>query len=359
MKVLFMIMPLLYLGGSGYLLWRTWSLVAGVPLWGRVLYALLFALLSLSLFLSIGLRGAALPAWLLGALFRVGSVWILFMFYMIMALTLCDIAGWVVPSFQPKLLTAFALTLVVMLYGYINYRNPRIERIEIALDKPIGDKSLKIVAVSDVHLGHGTGKEKLRRYVGMINRERPDIVVIAGDLIDNSVALLREERMEEELSGIEAPLGVYMALGNHEYISGVGECADFLAQTPIKVLRDSVVTLPGGVQIAGRDDRMNRNRLSLAGLLSKCDVARPIIILDHQPYNLAEVDAARIDLQISGHTHHGQVFPLNFITDAIYEQSHGYRKWTYSHIYVSSGLSLWGPPFRIGTRSDMAVITLK
>lgn len=354
-----MIMPLLYLGGSGYLLWRTWSLVAGVPLWGRVLYALLFALLSLSLFLSIGLRGAALPAWLLGALFRVGSVWILFMFYMIMALTLCDIAGWVVPSFQAKLLTAFALTLVVMLYGYINYRNPRIERIEIALDKPIGDKSLKIVAVSDVHLGHGTGKEKLRRYVGMINRERPDIVVIAGDLIDNSVAPLREERMQEELSGIEAPLGVYMALGNHEYISGVGECADFLAQTPIKVLRDSVVTLPGGVQIAGRDDRMNRNRLSLDGLLSKCDVARPIIILDHQPYNLAEVDAARIDLQISGHTHHGQVFPLNFITDAIYEQSHGYRKWTYSHIYVSSGLSLWGPPFRIGTRSDMAVITLK
>ena len=276
-----------------------------------------------------------------------------------MALTLCDLVGWIVPSFQAKLHVAVVMTLAVMVYGYVNYRNPHVERIAITLDKPIEGAPLKIVAVSDVHLGYGTGKRALQRYVEMINRERADVVVIAGDLIDNSIAPVRSAAMEEELARIKAPLGVYLALGNHEYISGVEECIEFLEQTSVKVLRDSVVTLPNGVQIAGRDDRMNRHRLPLDELLSEMDAQKPIILLDHQPYNLDAVDAAGVDLQISGHTHHGQVFPLNLITDVMYEQSHGYRKWQHAHIYVSSGLSLWGPPFRIGTHSDMAVITLK
>ncbi len=359
MKALFMFLPFVYLGCGGYLLWRTWSIVATTPLLVRILYTLLFVTLSLLLFFSMGLRNTPLPEWLLGGIFRIGSVWILFMFYMIMAITLCDIVGWIMPSFHAKLSIAFALTLAVMLYGYINYRNPRIERIDIALDKSIGDRPLKIVAISDVHLGYGTEKRDLQHYVGMINRENPDVVLIAGDLIDNSITPVRKAHMEEELAQIKVPLGVFVALGNHEYISGVEECIAFLEQTPIKVLRDSVAVLPGGVQIAGRDDRTNRNRLSLNGLLSKCNHAQPIILLDHQPYNIVEVDAARVDMQISGHTHHGQVFPLNLLTNVMYEQSHGYRKWQHSHIYVSSGLSLWGPPFRIGTQSDMAVITLK
>lgn len=356
---MFMIIPLVYLGGGGYLLWRTWPLVAAAPVWVRIAYALLYAVVSMMLFISIGARGAALPEWLLGGMFRVGSVWILLMFYMIMALTLCDLVGWVVPAFQAKLPVAFALTVAVMTYGYINYRNPRISRIEIALDKSICEKPLKIVAVSDIHLGYGTGKRALQRYVEMINREKADVVLIAGDLIDNSIAPVRSAAMGEELSRLEAPQGVYMALGNHEYISGAEACVDFLAQTPVRVLRDSVVTLPSGVQIAGRDDRMNRHRASLDEVMAKIDSTQPIVVIDHQPYNLAEADVAGVDLLVCGHTHHGQVFPLNLITDAMYEQSHGYRKWQHSHIYVSSGLSLWGPPFRIGTHSDMAVITLK
>jgi predicted MPP superfamily phosphohydrolase len=359
MKAMFMIIPLIYLGGNGYLLWRTWSLVAGMPLWVRILYTLLYALVSMSLFISIGVRDTSLSEWLLEGMYRIGAVWILLIFYMIMALLLCDIAAWIVPSFHAKLPVAFALTLALMIYGYINYRNPHIEHIEISVDKPIEGNSLKIAAVSDVHLGYGTGKRALQRYIEMINRENPDVVLIAGDLIDNSIAPVRSARMHEELSQIKAPLGVYLALGNHEYISGVDACLEFLEQTPVKVVRDSVITLPNGVQIAGRDDKMNRQRLSLEEIVAQCNPSQPIILLDHQPYNLAEADAIGVDLQISGHTHHGQVFPLNVITNIMYEQSHGYRKWQHSHIYVSSGLSLWGPPFRIGTHSDMAVITVK
>lgn len=349
-----------YLGGVGYLAWRIWSVVANAPLWLRVLYALLFTVVAALPFISLGIPDSVLPEWLRGANFLpVGSTWMLWMFYMIMALTLCDIAGWLVPSFHAKLPVAFVLTLATMIYGYINYRNPHTEQIEISLDKPIESTPIKIVAVSDMHLGKGTGKHALRRYVEMINDSRADLVVIAGDLIDNNIDPVIRERMDEELSRIEAPLGIYLVLGNHEYISGAGRCIDFLSQTPIQLLRDSVAVLPNGVQLIGRDDRMNRNRLPLRELLSQCDHSKPIIVIDHQPYNLSEVDAAGVDLQISGHTHHGQVFPLNILTSAIYEQSHGYRRWSHSHIYVSSGLSLWGPPFRIGTHSEMAVITLR
>ena len=103
---------------------------------------------------------------------------------------------------------------------------------------------------------------------------------------------------------------------------------------------------------------MNRRRKPLEELLTQADLERPTILLDHQPYELNRTDSLGIDLQLSGHTHHGQVWPVNLLTDHIYEQSHGYRRWTKSHIWVSSGISLWGPPFRIGTRGDMAIIRL-
>jgi len=164
--------------------------------------------------------------------------------------------------------------------------------------------------------------------------------------------------MAEELTELKAPLGIYMVPGNHEYISGIDKSIQFIQNTPIQLLRDSVVTLPCGIQLIGRDDRSNARRLPLQKLMARIDKSKPVILLDHQPYQLAESQAAGIDLQFSGHTHHGQVWPMNWVTDHLYEQSHGYRQWENSHIYVSSGLSLWGPPFRIGTESEMVVLQL-
>ena len=155
---------------------------------------------------------------------------------------------------------------------------------------------------------------------------------------------------------MKAPMGIYMVPGNHEYISGIEACESFVSGTRITLLRDSMAVLPGGLQLVGRDDRSNRNRLPLDTLLAGADMTRPVFVLDHQPYDLAQSDSLGVDIQVSGHTHRGQIWPLNWLTDALYEQSHGSRKWPHSHIFVSSGLSLWGPPFRIGTRSDMAVL---
>ena len=165
--------------------------------------------------------------------------------------------------------------------------------------------------------------------------------------------------MEEELNQLKAPMGIYLAPGNHEYISGMEECERFLKNTPIRLLRDTIVTLPNGLQLIGRDDRSNRRRTPIADLMKKTDSTKPTLLIDHQPYEVAKKDSLGIDIQFSGHTHRGQVWPLSLLVDNMYEQSHGYRQWPHSHVYVSSGLSLWGPPFRIGTDSDMLVMTIR
>lgn len=359
MKILFLIFPLLYLGANGYLFLRTLQAFAWLPLWGRVALSLLFWVAAFALFAAIGLREVQLPDSVVRTLFIVGSVWSVFMLYMVLSLAVADIAKLAFPAMGHTLWYALPVTIVLLLYGYTNYRHPKVEHLDISLERKFDGGSVRVVAISDVHLGYGTGVKALEQYVALINAQHPDLVLIMGDLIDNSLKPLSHEPFEKVLSSIEAPLGVYMIPGNHEYISNIDQVADYLKDTPIVMLRDSIATLPNGIQIVGRDDRTNRNRKSLAELLDRTDNERPTIVLDHQPFNLAEADSLKVDMLLCGHTHRGQVFPLNLLTDCIYEQSHGYRKWNYSHIWVSSGLSLWGPPFRIGTQSDLAVIEIK
>ena len=356
MKVLFILLPVVYLAGNGYLFLRVWQSMSCLPVWGKLIVAVLFWLTAFSLFAATGLRDVQIPDLLLKCMYWIGSVWMAFLLYMVLLLAVFDVAGFFVPALKHSLLFALPLTLCILCGGYINYRYPRVEHIGISLDKQQEVSPVRIAAISDVHLGYGTSVSALKRYVKLVNAQNPDLVLIAGDLIDNSIRPLLHDPYAEALAELNAPMGIYMVPGNHEYISGIDACAEFIADTKVRMLRDSIVTLPGGLQIIGRDDMSNRNRKPLEELMEGTDSTRPLIVLDHQPYDLAGADSLGVDIQISGHTHRGQIWPLNWLTDCIFEQSHGYRKWTHSHIYVSSGLSLWGPPFRIGTHSDMAII---
>jgi predicted MPP superfamily phosphohydrolase len=253
---------------------------------------------------------------------------------------------------------ALPVACLILVYGYINYKHPRVEEIKVTTARKTEGQTLRIVAVSDVHLGYGTGVSALQKYVDLINAQQPDVVLIAGDLIDNSIQPLIGKPFDKVLAQIHAPQGIYMVPGNHEYISDVNKVKQYLKQTPITLLQDSIVTLPGGIQLLGRDDRSNKHRQPLSWLLERTDRSRPVIVLDHQPYHLAQADSLQVDLMICGHTHRGQVWPASLLTDKMYKQSYGYRKWNHSHIFVSSGLSLWGPPFRIGTRSEIVVFNL-
>lgn len=358
MKAMMIIIPLVYLSGNGYLFWKVWQAMSGTPLWGKVLISLLFWLVAFSLFASIGLRNVHVPDSLLRNMFQIGSIWMVFLLYMVLSLILLDIAKIFFPIPGNTLWYSLAITCCLLIYGHINYKNPKVEHIDINIEKEFLGNVLRIVAVSDIHLGYGTGLSALKDYITLINSQNPDIILISGDLIDNSLEPLLQEPFDKELSKLKAPMGVYMVPGNHEYISGINKCHDFLKRTPIKLLQDSVTILSNGVQLIGRDDRFNHKRKPLADLLSQVDMSKPTIVMDHQPYKLAKTDSLKVDLQVSGHTHHGQLWPLSIVTDVLYEQSHGYRKWSHTHIWVSGGLSLWGPPFRIGTNSDIAVIEL-
>lgn len=359
MKILFWAIPVLYLGGNAYLYLRFWQAQAALPLFGKILLSVLFWIVAFSLFLSIGLRDSSLPDWLLRTLFSMGSVWMVFLLYAVMTLAVADVVKLLCPIPGHSFWYALPVSCALLVYGYINYLHPKVEHLEITPERTFEGGVLRVVAISDVHLGYGTGVKALERYVELINRQNPDLILIVGDLIDNSLKPIQKEPFGEALSKLKAPQGIYMVPGNHEYISGVEAVADYLKTTSVQLLRDSVVQLPCGLQLVGRDDRSNRKRKSLEELLKMTDAEHPTLVLDHQPYALAKADSLGVDLLLCGHTHRGQVFPLNLLTDCLYEQSHGYRKWSHAHIWVSSGLSLWGPPFRIGTHSDLAVIEIR
>lgn len=356
MKLMFVLLPLLYIGGNVYVMVRALQSLPLLPLWMKVVASVLYWIVALSLVISLFGRDV-LPEWLQKAMFVAGSVWLVFTLYMVMSLIVADVVRVMLPTFKYGFWCSLLFTVAFLVYGYVNYRNPVVNELNIIVDKPLVSP-VKIVAVSDVHLGYATEKDRLKGYVKMINEQKPDVVLIAGDLIDNNVKPLNEWHMEEELRELNAPMGVYMVPGNHEYISGIEASEEFIKKSGIMLLRDSVVELANGLQIVGRDDRHNKRRMPLADVMKLVDARKAVLMLDHQPYQVAKKDSLGVDVQISGHTHRGQIFPMNMVVDAMYEQSYGYRKWLHSHVYVSSGLSLWGPPFRIGTRSDMAVITI-
>ena len=352
-------MMLLYLGGNAYIFLIFYQALHPAPTAVRILFVVLFWLTAISLFIYFALRGASIPQSISRMLFSIGSIWLVFTLYMVLSLALFDLLHLFIPSLHNGVWYSLIITSALLLYGYINYRTPLSEYITIDIEKPIEGEKYRMVAISDVHLGHGSTRDDLKRYVDMINSHNPDVVLIVGDLIDNSIEPVIKDRMLEEFDNIRAKDGIYMVAGNHEYISGINECIEHISSSRVHLLRDSVVKLSSGVQIIGRDDSFRLRRKPLDSLLMDADTALPMVVLDHQPKSISESKEHGVDIHISGHTHRGQVWPLNWITDAMYEQSHGYRRWEDTHVIVSSGLSLWGPPFRIGSRSELWVIDLK
>ena len=210
--------------------------------------------------------------------------------------------------------------------------------------------------LSDLHLGYHNRCAELHRWVELLNSEKADLILMAGDLIDRSVRPLIDDGMDRELLRLNAP--VVACLGNHEYYAGEPNSLDFFKRADITLLRDSVMNW-GPLQIVGRDDRTNLRRKSVAALCKGLDPSKYTILLDHQPYNLEQSEQQGVDFQLSGHTHHGQVWPISWITESVYECAFGEWQRGDTRYYVSSGLGIWGGKFRIGTRSEYIVAELR
>ncbi|MDR1585771.1 MAG: metallophosphoesterase [Prevotellaceae bacterium] len=257
----------------------------------------------------------------------------------------------------------FAGTLLVtataLIVGNYKFKHPKIVDLEITTEKTLQGRPVKMVMASDLHLGVTVDKKRLAKYVALINEQQPDVVVFSGDVVDRDLTPLFEQRMYEELRRIKAPLGVYAVTGNHEYISGnMPKVEEFFEKSGFVLLRDSFCLVGNRFYLIGRDDYSNKQRKKLSDLVAGMDERKLRVLLDHQPNNLSEARQNGVDLQLSGHTHYGQFFPINLIEKKIFELPYGYKKTGATHYYVSSGLGIWGPQYRIGTQSELVVIKL-
>ena len=304
----------------------------------------------------------------------VGDYWLAVFYYLLILWAIVDLIrlvtrGALLPS--PYLGFGVAMIVVALLsYGTWNARQPRITRYDVTVPKQAnGLAELRAVLVSDIHLGTTISNERLEHMVEQINQLSPDIVFFAGDIIDGDISKFAEEAMPKVLSKLTPRLGSFAIFGNHEHIGGHGELAmKHLTEAGITVLRDKYVKVNDQFYVVGREDRSGPRmrgslggpeRLGLPQLMEGIDHSLPIILLDHQPSNLGEPEANGADLQLSGHTHHGQFFPNNFVTGRIFEVDWGYFQRGNLQVIVSCGFGTWGPPIRIGSYSEIVDIVIR
>ena len=372
-----------YLLACFYVALRGWSILPAVG-WVKVIYIISMIYLQFGYMVCMVFY-KHLPLWIGKGMECVGSTWLIAMIYFLIAVLIIDVVRllnhWFpfLPSFElittlrfRQYVALLILTAIGLLFwaGYYRFIRPKVVEIEIAVKEKLdnlSDTHLTIVFASDLHLGSLLGLKSAQRFVDLINGENPDLILLGGDVVNADIKYLQQQCIQETLQQLHAPLGIFAVLGNHEYIgSGPKASATFLESGGICVLRDSVVEIKDVygkaiLLIIGRDDRINRNRRSLCDLYAELPQhnSLPVILLDHQPYQLDEVVEQRITLMLSGHTHQGQVWPISWMVTRMYELSHGLRQKEESSFYVSSGLGIWGPPFRIGTQSEVVVIRFK
>jgi predicted MPP superfamily phosphohydrolase len=358
-----------------YLLVRGWqSIPPGSSL--RVPYLILFLFISLA-FIAGRLLENIWMSTVSDLLIWIGSFWLAAMLYFFLALVSIDITRlihhWlpVFPSWVTRnplharawaALGVMALTAILLIVGHINALTPTIRTLDITLPKGApGLTSLNIVLASDIHLGTLIGRTRFDRIAAKINELNPDLILLPGDIVDEDLAPVIRQNIGASLTRLKARWGVFAVTGNHEYIGGVEEACRYLEGHGVTVLRDAVARVNDRFFLIGREDRSisrfsGKRRKPLAELMALVDRTAPVILMDHQPFQLEDGESNGVDLQLSGHTHHGQLWPLNFITERVYELSWGYKRKNSTQVYVSCGVGTWGPPVRLGNRPEIVSI---
>ena len=369
--ILFMLLPVAGLAYSG---WHLWMLLPLPTLW-KAIIIITGTLCFLTLLLDFNGSLEQMPLTMARILYKIGTSSLIVLLYVVMTFLLLDLGRLIhlIPKtwLYQNWVTTAALTgllLTVLVCGNIHYNNK--VRVELSIPAPKLPNDLKVVMLSDLHLGYHNTRADLAEWVDLINAENPAFILIAGDIIDISTRPLIEEGMAEEFRRLKAP--VLACPGNHEYYARMPKARQFYKDAGITLLCDTGVMV-NNIFVIGRDDRSNRHRKSLRELTSLTQPQRQMapeedglmlqpgytIVMDHQPYHLEEAKEAGIDFQLSGHTHRGQVWPVSWITDALYDCSWGEYQLGDTHYYVSSGIGIWGGKFRIGTQSEYVVATLK
>ena len=246
----------------------------------------------------------------------------------------------------------------VVVAGIINFNTIRTSEYQIDIPRKSSKIShLKIAFVADFHLMEGTNINFVERFAKKIENINPDLMLFGGDNVEGDREDENMIAIEQVLRGVKARYGVFTVLGNHEHYAGQDK-GSFFDNAGIKVLSDTSVIIDNSFSLVGRNDSHISTRKEIGEILKSVTDSLPVILVDHRPTEIEQVSRTLVDVQLSGHTHNGQLFPINLITGKVYELSWCHKKIGNTHFFVTSWIRLWGPSVRTTGKSEIMVIDI-
>jgi hypothetical protein len=358
-----------------YIGWHIWQLIR--DWWPNVPANLFWPLFALIVFAYlIGSIPWPKPLRPLAKFLKVtGSYYFAVMLFALILLPIVDLVYWILrqtgvttPTYYVSIAGGILLGLIsiLLIWGSRNAWSTVVRSHSIHIEKKVADLSqLRIAVASDLHLGNIVGRRHLKRMVARINAMEPDLILLPGDVLDDSIEPFIRNQMSEILQELKAKYGVFAVLGNHEYYGGAIErYVGLMGRVGIRVLQDEIVEVAQAYYVVGRKDRAAESldlegRRSIASLLEELDISRPVIVIDHQPSEFDLAAKSGVDLLLCGHTHRGQIAPGHWMTKRLFELDWGYLRKGQLHVVVSSGYGTWGPPIRLASRSEIVELLVK
>ncbi len=345
-------------------------------------------------FASALLIGFLLPPNEIGRLMKlIGNYWLGVFLYIVLTVLIADAIRLVVKKTKKipekyiyskkTFVTAGTVCIIIIgclsIWGAVNARIIRTTQYEVTINKKVDKiENLRIALVADLHLGYNIGTPHVKQMVEKINKKSPDLIVIAGDIFDNEYEALDDPKaIVKELKKLKSKYGTYATYGNHDIKEkilagftfnkkGDKKVSDprmdqLLKDANIKLLHDEGVLIDDSFYLYGRPDyrkpgRGIIERKTPEEITQNLDKSKPIIVADHEPNELQELADAGVDMDLCGHTHDGQLFPGNITTALMWENSYGYLKKDNMHNIVTSGVGLYGPNMRVGTKAEIVII---
>ena len=353
-----------------------------------------YILLGIYIFFAVSaIVGFLLPSGSMRRLFiNIGNYWLGFLLYLFLTIMIADIIRLILKRHgklsKSKLFSKRGyfingiICLIIIsslcIYGVINAHKIHSTYYDININKSNYKSDMKVVLVSDLHIGYSIGIKDIGNMVNLINKENADLVIIAGDIYDNNFdGIQNPDEMIRILKSIKSKNGVYAVYGNHDVnektLAGftfnynekkisLPEMDNLLEKSNIKLLRDETVLINDSLYLIGRRDASKpgdvKSRKSIEELIENIDKVKPIFLIDHQPREIKKISNNGIDLDLSGHTHGGQLFPLNIIMKLMWKNGNGYKKYNNMNSVVTSGVGLYGPNMRIGTKAEVVTINV-
>ena len=342
----------------GYNIWVWLKTISGDKRGIKYFFWSVLILFAYSFIFGFWIEDSLLITWM-------GALWLSLFYFLVLLLPVANLTLFLrrftkIPKEKAVKWIGFTTIIVIIgsfIFGVFNAYSPVFKSYQINIPKQIvGKQNLKIIMASDMHFGDLAGNGQARKLVEHINAKNPDLVMFPGDIINDDVTPFLEEGIPDILKQINAP--VYASLGNHDRDDV--DLVQVFNNSGMKVLDDEVIVLPEGITLIGRKDKgyQDVKRAELHTLMKQVDLNTPVVLLEHQPYDLDIAAENGVDLVLSGHTHHGQVAPGNLITNRLFENDWGYLRKEQLQSIVSSGFGFWGLPLRIGTRSEIVEINV-